>query len=127
MMTHMSKTALRGIRGATTVHNNTKSNILEETKILITHMMKLNNVKPEDIASIFFSVTKDLDATFPAKAARELNLSFTPLLCLNEMDMPTGITKCVRILMHVNTSLTQQDIHPVYLNDAVSLRPEFAI
>ena len=123
----MPKIALRGIRGATTVHTNTKASILEETKILISHMLKLNHVNKEDIASIFFSVTRDLDSAFPAQAARELELTYTPLLCLNEINNPEGLTKCIRILMHVNSDIKQKDIHPVYLNEAVSLRPEFAL
>ena len=122
----MTQTTIRGIRGATTVHYNTKENILEETKILIKHMMSINNVTKDDIASIFFSVTKDLDAAFPAEAARALSLNYTPLLCLNEIDIPGGLKKCVRILMHVNTQLIQKDIQHVYLNEAVILRPEFA-
>ena len=65
--------------------------ILEETKILIKHMMSINNVTKDDIASIFFSVTKDLDAAFPAEAARALSLNYTPLLCLNEIDIPGGL------------------------------------
>ena len=81
-------------------------------------------IKIEDIASIFFSVTKDLDAEFPAVAARQLGLSHTPLLCLNEIDVPASLQKCVRILCHVNTPTPQSDIRHIYLKEAKSLRPD---
>ena len=118
--------AIRGIRGATTVHINEKEHIIEETKILIHKMLTLNTIDQADIASIFFSVTHDLDAVFPAEAARELDLSYTPLLCLNEIKIEGSIQKCVRILMHVNSDVLQKNIKHVYLNEAVSLMPEFA-
>ncbi len=118
--------SVRGIRGATTVNANTKENIIEETMILINRMISINHVDHDDIASIFFSVTRDLASTFTAAAARELSLNFTPLLCLNEINIPGSIEKCIRILMHINTDLKQKEIKHVYLNEAVSLRPEFA-
>jgi chorismate mutase len=117
---------VRGIRGATTVNANKVENIIEETKILIERMISINKVENDDIASIFFSVTHDLDCIFPAAAARELNLDNTPLLCLNEINIPGSLEKCIRILMHINTKLSQKEIKHVYLNEAVSLRPEFA-
>ena len=122
----MGQTAVRGIRGATTVHKNQKASILEETKILMNRMLDINSVNKEDIASIFFSVTRDLDTAFPAEAARALDLSYTPLLCLNEIHVESSLKKCIRILTHINTSMAQKDVQHVYLNDAISLRPEFA-
>ena len=118
--------AIRGIRGATTVNQNDKEDIIKETIILINQIITLNNIDQDDIASIFFSVTKDLDSTFPAAAARELKLNYTPLLCLNEIDIPGSLDKCVRILMHINSDLKQNQMQHVYLNNATSLRPEFA-
>ena len=118
--------ALRGIRGATTVTENTKQAIIDATRTLIDSIMRSNEVEIDDIASIFFSVTHDLDAVFPAAAARELDMGFTPLLCLNEINIPNSLPKCIRILMHANTDKNQKDMTHVYLNDAVSLRPEFA-
>lgn len=118
--------SVRGIRGATTVNNNNKDNILDETKDLMNQMIETNNIPIDDIASIFFSVTRDLDSVFPAAAARELNMNNTPLLCLNEVNVPGSLPKCIRILMHVNTAKPQSQIKHIYLNDAVSLRPEFA-
>ena len=118
--------AIRGIRGATTVEQNNKEDIINETTTLINQIIKLNKINQDDIASIFFSVTKDLDSTFPAAAARELKLNYTPLLCLNEIDIPGSLSKCIRILMHINSDLQQNQMQHVYLNDATTLRPEFA-
>jgi len=116
----------RGIRGATTVSENTKQAIINETKALILEMLTLNDIDKENIVSIFFSVTQDLDAVFPAAAARELDLIHTPLLCLNEINVPNSLKKCIRVLIHANSPLKQSEIKHVYLNEATSLRPEFA-
>ena len=116
----------RGIRGATTVEENIKETILTATKTLIQTILEKNNIDKKDIASIFFSVTHDLDSTFPAAAARELNLTYTPLLCLNEIAVRGSLDKCIRILMHVNSDIPQEEIKHIYLNKAISLRPEFA-
>tara|TARA_A100001388_G_C28589054_1_gene412542 strand:- start:460 stop:738 length:279 start_codon:yes stop_codon:yes gene_type:complete len=86
----------------------------------------MNDIEVSDIASIFFSMTKDLDACFPAKAARELGLTYTPLLCLNEVDVANSVHSCLRILMHVNSNNHQKNMQHIYLKDAVKLRPEFA-
>jgi chorismate mutase len=118
--------SIRGIRGATTVEENSKDTILEETKNLINQILEKNTINKQDIASIFFSVTHDLDSTFPAAAARELNLTYTPLLCLNEIAVKGSLEKCIRILMHVNLETPQENIKHIYLNKAICLRPEFA-
>ena len=115
---------LRGVRGATVSVDNTKEAIIESTKELLTVIINQNNIQIEDISSIFFSLTKDLDAEFPAVAARQLGLSNTPLLCLNEIDVPGSLQKCVRILCHVNTETPQSEIKHVYLKEAQSLRPD---
>jgi chorismate mutase len=118
--------AIRGLRGATSVKENSESNILEGTKELLGVLFENNNITVEDIASIFFSVTQDLDAVFPAKAAREMGLVHTPMLCLNEIDISGSVPLCIRILLHVNSEQAQSDFKPVYLKEAVKLRPEFA-
>ncbi len=114
----------RGVRGATVSKANTKSDILEATDALLKEMMTQNQIQIPEIASVFFSVTADLDAVFPAIAARQLGLTNTPLLCLNEIDVPNSLGHCVRILMHVNTQKSQAEIQHVYLGEAQSLRPE---
>ena len=115
---------LRGVRGATVSAENTKESIIEATKELLEELIKENELKAEDIASIFFSVTSDLDADFPAVAARQLGLNNTPLLCLNEINVPGSLKKCIRILCHVNTPVPQSQIRHIYLKEAQSLRPD---
>jgi chorismate mutase len=118
--------SIRGVRGATTAETNSKEAILEATRELLEQLLANNNIQQEDIASIFFSVTHDLNAEFPAIAARQIGLTQAPLLCLNEIDVPNSLERCVRILMHVNTPKPQTDIQHSYLKGAVVLRPDFA-
>lgn len=113
---------LRGIRGATTVSDNTKEEIISATKELLQEIAKANQLDIEEIASIFFSVTKDLNAEFPAVAARELGWNDTPLLCAYEIDVPGSLFKCIRVLLHVNTEKSQKEMKHIYLREAVNLR-----
>lgn len=117
---------VRGIRGAISISNNSVDDIINGTKELLSEMLQKNKLEHADIISIFFSTTSDLNATFPAKAARELDLIDTPLLCLNEIDVPNSLQKIIRILMHVNSTKKQSDIHHIYLKNAVKLRPDLA-
>jgi len=114
----------RGIRGATTVDTNTKEDILKATRELLQDMVKANDVRGEDVASILFTTTSDLNATFPAEAARELGLSQVPLLCGQEIDVPGSLPMCLRILILFNTKKSAEDIVHVYLKDAKKLRPD---
>ena len=114
----------RGIRGATTVDTNTKEDILKATRELLQDMVKANDVRGEDVASILFTTTSDLNATFPAEAARELGLSQVPLLCGQEIDVPGSLPMCLRILILFNTKKTAEDIVHVYLKSAKKLRPD---
>ena len=115
---------LRGIRGATSVDKNSKDEIIKRTVELLEVMTEKNRVKVEDVASAFFSVTSDLDAEFPAVAARKIGWIYTPLLCLNEIDVPGALKSCVRVLLHVNCQFPQEDIVHVYLHNAKKLRPD---
>jgi chorismate mutase len=117
---------IRGVRGATSVKANTKDNILNETSYLLEQLMTANDIEIDNVASIFFSLTEDLNAEFPAIAARKLGFYNTPLLCLNEVNVPGSLKQCIRILMHLNSSKAQAEIKHIYLNEAKSLRPEFA-
>ena len=117
---------VRGIRGAITVSENEIKDIIEDTKTLLTKMITDNEIDETEIVSVFFSTTKDLNATFPAKAARELGLHDTPLLCLNELDVPNSLEKVVRILMHVNSLKKQTEMKHIYLKDAIKLRPDLS-
>jgi len=114
----------RGIRGAITVENNDGQEILIATKELLQKIIIENNLRVEEICSIYFSMTDDLDQEFPALAARQLGWSYVPMLCSNEITTPKGIKKCIRLLMHVNTTKAQDEIHHVYLREARTLRPD---
>lgn len=115
-----------GIRGATTVETNTRDEILGATRQLLTRMIRENDIEPEDVASVFFSVTADLNAGFPAFAARQLGWVDVPSLCGTEIDVPESLPRCIRILMNWNTPKSQKEIVHVYINDAKSLRPDLA-
>jgi chorismate mutase len=115
----------RGIRGATTVEANKREAILEATTELLAAMVKANDIKPEDVASAFFTTTPDLNAEFPALAARRLGWNQVPLLCGHEMAVPGSLAMCLRILVHVNTDKRADQIVHVYLRGARVLRPDF--
>ncbi len=117
----------RGIRGATTVEENERHAILAATAELLQLMVELNQIRSEDVASIIFSVTDDLDAAYPAQAARELGWTEVALLCVREIPVPGSLRKCIRILLHVNTERSAAEMRHVYVRGAVKLRPEFSI
>jgi chorismate mutase len=114
---------LRGIRGATTVSANTKEAILDATLELLTEIIDANGVRREDVASVFFSTTPDLNADFPAVAAR-VHMGWTEiaLMCGHEMDVPGSLPMCLRILMHVNTTKAASELKFIYLRGAEALR-----
>lgn len=114
----------RGVRGATTVTANTREAILDETAKLLALMIRFNEIEKEDVASAIFTMTTDLNAEFPALAARQLGWLDVPLLCTNEINVAGGLEKCIRILINWNTDRTQTEITHVYVNDAIRLRPD---
>ncbi len=116
----------RGIRGATTVESNTREAILAATRELLDEMVRANDVRKDDVASAYFTTTPDLDAEFPAVAARGVGWSNVALMCGHEMDVPGSLRLCLRILLHVNTERTQTEICHVYLRGAAVLRPDIA-
>ena len=116
----------RGVRGAITIEENNKDQIVTGTIRILTEMITKNDIIEDDIVSIFFSVTEDLNATFPARAARQLNLTHTPLLCFHEIRVPDGLEKCIRILMHVNSNKSIKEINHIYLEKAAALRPDIS-
>ena len=121
----MSKIML-GIRGAITIDENDPIKIVQGSEELLSEIIKLNKIVSENIVSIFFSTTKDLNAEYPAVAARNIGLVNTALMCTHEMDVPNGLEKCVRILLHVNAEQGYNNIKHVYLKGAKSLRPDLA-
>lgn len=116
----------RGVRGATTADSNERMDILAATRQLLALMIRQNDIHPEDVASAVFSTTVDLDAEFPALAARQLGWFDVPLLCTHEISVPGSLERCVRVLVHWNTSRTQQEITHVYIKNAVRLRPDLS-
>jgi chorismate mutase len=118
--------ALRGVRGAIIVEENTAESILLASGQLLEAMMVANpSLSPDQIASCFFTVTPDLTAEYPAKAARQLGWIDVPLICAQEMAVPHGLKRCLRVLIHWNTELSPTEIHHVYLGEAAQLRPEW--
>jgi chorismate mutase len=115
----------RGVRGATTATANTREAISSATQELLRRLITANEIPVEEISSAFFTVTDDLDAEYPALAAREMGWVYVPLLCAREIAVPGGLARCIRVLLHVNTEKTQEQIRHVYLREASILRPNF--
>lgn len=114
----------RGVRGATTVEANTRDAILEATRDLLQRLIAANNLHPDDIASVIFSTTLDVNAEYPAVAARELGWLDTALFCTHEMNVPGSLQRCVRVLIHWNTPRSAKEIVHVYIRGAAQLRPD---
>lgn len=115
----------RGIRGATTVSKNSQTEIILNTKELIREMTLQNHVSPEDISHMFISATADINATFPAKAAREFSgWDHVPVMCMKEIEVPGSLERCIRIMMVVNSEVPQQAIKHVFHREAKVLRPD---
>lgn len=123
---HERQMMVRGVRGAITVPVNTENAIVSATGRLLREMVLRNEVSPDSIASAFFSVTPDLHAQYPASAARRMGWTDVPILHVVEMDVPGALDHCVRVLLHVNTTLAQNEIAHVYMDGARNLRPDFA-
>lgn len=115
---------VRGVRGATTVEANTVEAILEATRELLGAMLKANEIDVEYVASAFFTTTVDLNAEFPALAARDIVGTNVALMCGHEMNKPGGLPMCLRILIHVNTDKKAREIKHIYLRGARVLRPD---
>jgi len=114
----------RGIRGATTVESNTAADILAASRDLLSQLVAANEVGTADIASVLFTVTPDLTAAFPARAARELGWQQVPLLDAQEIPVPGSLPRCIRVLIHWNTEKSQAEIQNLYLGQAAALRPD---
>jgi len=116
---------IRGIRGATTVPADEPDLILEATRELLEEILLENeDMRTEDIASAFFTVTDDLASTFPAQAAREMGWGLVPMLCAREIPVTNSLPRVIRVLVHWNTEVPQKEITHVYLREAVKLRPD---
>jgi len=114
----------RGVRGAITVEENTAGAIWSATAELLQALIAANGIEEDDVASVIFSCTPDLNAAYPAKAARDLGWRQVALMGCVEMDVPGGVPRCIRVLIHWNTSKPAGDIRHCFLRGAVVLRPD---
>ena len=111
------------VRGAITVEENTTENILNNTSELLEKLSCENNLSDDNVISAFFTVTSDLNACYPAKAARDIGWTNTALMCANEIEVPSGLSKCIRVMIHYYANKDHRP-SPVYLKNAVKLRPD---
>jgi len=119
---------IRGIRGATTVTSDNPDFILQATcELLETILYENDGIQLEDIASAFFTTTEDIASAYPALAARQMGWDQVPMMCAREIPVPGSLPKCIRVLIHWNTDKEQNEIHHVYLRDAVQLRPDLVV
>jgi len=117
--------SIRGVRGAITVDEDDPQKILQATRELLEAVLQGNpGMAPEDIGSAIFTVTADLNSTFPAQAARQMGWEMVPMLCAREIPVPGSLPRVIRVLVHWNTAVHQKQINHVYLRQAVRLRPD---
>jgi len=119
---------VRGIRGATVAEANLPETIHKATQDLLLAILSANpGLQPTDIASVFFTVTDDLNAAYPARSARDLGWDQVPLMCAQEIPVPGSLPRCIRVLLHWNTDLPASAIRHVYLGAAAALRPDLIV
>ena len=116
----------RGIRGATTVENNTVDAIVSASEELLQKMIDANEIIPENVACAIFTTTTDLNAAFPATAARKLGWTEVALLCATEIDVPGSLHSCIRILLLYNTEKNADEVVHVYIKGAADLRADLS-
>ena len=116
----------RGVRGATTIENDTSEEIIIATGELLQMMVYVNDIDMEDVASAIFTTTVDINAAFPALAARKMGWGNVPLICAHEMTVPNSLQKCIRILLHWNTPKTAEEVQHIYIKGAKNLRPDLS-
>ncbi len=117
--------ALRGIRGAATVEENSAEEIWKVAKLLITKMLSANKLRFENIGAVIFSSTKDLNAAFPTAGVRQLpNFNFLPLFDVQETDVEGSLPMCMRVLILADVDKDLKDVHHIYLGEAKNLRPD---
>ena len=115
-------TVCRGLRGATTAESNTAEDIYAATREMLEALVEANDIVESDLAMAYFTVTNDLNAAFPAAAARQLGWNNTALMCSTEIPVPNGLPSCIRVLILINTEKEPEELHNVYLKGTETLR-----
>jgi chorismate mutase len=115
---------LWAVRGAITITEDTQQQVIEASRSLLRELLQCNQINPADIVSVIFTVTPDICSEFPAAAARSLGLTEVPLMCAQEIAKPGAMAFCIRVLIHFYTELEKEAIQPVYLGEAIKLRPD---
>lgn len=115
---------MRAVRGAITVQTDSRTEILNATEKMLTELMKKNDLTKEQVVSAVFTATPDLQSCYPAEAARKMGWVDTPLMCAAEIAVRGGLSRCIRVLLHLKVESDGKTIHPVYLRDAKKLRPD---
>jgi chorismate mutase len=118
---------VRGLRGATTVDEDSPDQVTERSQELILALMERNDLVEDDIVSVLFTATADVTSVFPATAIREIGFGAVPLLCAAEIAVPGAMPLCIRVLLHVHTTKSKDEIHHVYLHGAQGLRDDLPI
>jgi chorismate mutase len=116
--------SVRALRGATTVDEDTPAQIAERVQELLRAVMSANDLLEDDVISILFTATADVTSTFPATGAREIGFGAVPLLCAAEIAVPGATPLCLRVLLHVETTLGRDELRHVYLHGAQGLRDD---
>jgi chorismate mutase len=119
-----SAPTVRGLRGATTVEEDTVSQVTERSQELMRELMERNGLVEDDIVSVLFTATGDVTSTFPATAIRAIGFGAVPLLCAAEIPVPGAMPLCIRALLHVYTARSREEMHHVYLHGAHALRDD---
>ncbi len=115
---------VRGVRGATTISEDNPEEVIKATQELLTALLRANDIEVGDVISAVFTATQDITSGFPALAARMLGWTQVPLMCTQEMAVGGALPRCIRVLLHVNTNKSQQEIIHVYLQEAATLRKD---
>ncbi len=120
----MTAQRIRAVRGATTVESDSRAEVLARTQELVRAIIDRNGIAPEDMVSILFTATDDIHSAFPAEAAREAGLTLVPLMCAREMEVEGGVPRCIRVMLHVYTTLDADQLRHPYLHGARQLRTD---
>jgi chorismate mutase len=117
-------TAVRALRGATTVDVDEKEHLFERVIALLDALVERNAIHHDDLISVLFTATDDIHSVFPALAARKFGLGDVPLVCARELDIEGGTPRCIRVMIHLTTDLGRDELHHVYLEGARNLRDD---